>query len=205
MSSNVRITDRKELKEFVRTHLGHRLTAMAAPICFPESAPIWTGRNDVYRAAKEGSYSMVRTFIEFLGVRSKKNSTPAKLTSAHGESDSILIDAFACFGTQKVHPNQFGTDEDFMAETHRTLCKISSHFTYDQTQTALYDRVASPDDCATWTRAVNVIVKMLDEHFYSVVREPITVHIHLAEPFRARFVRSLDVKSAVVGDDLGRP
>jgi hypothetical protein len=54
--SGVRITDRKELKEFVRTHLGHRLTAMVAPLCIPGDDQFWHRRNDAYRAAKEGSY-----------------------------------------------------------------------------------------------------------------------------------------------------
>ena len=206
MSSVVKITDRNELEEFARTHLAHRLTAMTAPICFPETAPPWVGRNDAYRSAKEGSYSMVRTFIEFLGIGSKKDATGALvLDVAYGWPDSILIDAFDKFGTQKVHPSQFGGDGLFIAEIHRTLCKINSHFTYDQTQGAFYDRIASPDDDTKWTRAVNIVIQKLDEYFYSVVGEPITVHLHLEEPFRARFVSSLGLKSPVRGDGLGRP
>jgi hypothetical protein len=204
MSPLVKITDRKELEEFARTHLAHRLTAMAAPICFPQTDSLWAGRNDAYRSAKEGSYSMIRTFIEFLGVKSDRDAPPT-LKLAQGDPDSILIDAFASFGAQKVAPVQFGRDGPFMAEIHRTLCKINSHFTYDQAQTAFYDRIASPDDVKEWPHAVDIIIKKLDEHFYFVVGEPITIHFDLEQPFRARFVNRLGLKSAVKGDGLGRP
>jgi hypothetical protein len=85
------------------------------------------------------------------------------------------------------------------------LCKINSHFTYDQTQGAFYDRIASPDDDTKWTRAVNIVIQKLDEYFYSVVGEPITVHLDLEGPFGARFTDSLGLKSPVRGDGLGRP
>jgi hypothetical protein len=171
-----------------------------------ENPTLWAGRNDAYRSAKEGSYAMVRTFIEFLGVKSKRDPMGAPmLTIACGNPDSILIDAFDKFGTQKVPPSQFGSDGPFMAEIHRTLCKINSHFTYDQTQTAFYDRIASPDDETKWIRAVNIIIQKLDECFYFVVGEPITVHFDLEQPFRACFVNSLGLKCPVRGDGLGRP
>src|SRR5436190_21954253 len=77
MASRVKITDQQELDEFVRTHLGHRLSALLAPICLPENHSFWNSpsrRNDAYRAAKEGSYVMLRLFIEFLGVKGPKKS-----------------------------------------------------------------------------------------------------------------------------------
>jgi hypothetical protein len=208
--STVGITDPGELKEFVRTHLGHRLTAMVAPLCAPFS--FWDGRNDAYRAAKEGSYSMLRMFIEFLGVKSEPTpkaravapSIP-KLVEASGlREDSILIDAFSSFGTRKVSPAAFGTDKTLIAEVHRTLCKINSHFTYDKTKADFYDRIASPADDTMWGRAVDIVIQKLDEHFYGVIREPITVHLDLERPFLDRFAARLGLRSLVKGDGLGR-
>jgi hypothetical protein len=203
MSSNIKITDPKELGEFVRTHLGHRLTAMAAPICLPENHPCWCGRNDAYRSAKEGSYSMLRMFIEFLGVKSTRDAQPT-LREAHAhEADTILIDAFV---NTKVTPAEFGAEQGFIADIHRTLCKIDSHFTYDPSPAKdYYDRIASPSDGTDWTRAVEIVIQKLDRHFYLAVKQPITVHFHLEGPFRERFVASLGLQSPVRGDGLGRP
>jgi hypothetical protein len=148
MPSNVKITDQKELEEFVRTHLGHRLTAMVSPICLPENHPRWNSpcrRNDAYRAAKEGSYSMLRLFIEFLGVKEDRQNS-GELKEAQGEGDTILLDAFSKWGVRKVEPKDFGKEEGFIAQVHRTLCKINAHFTYDSSKAKSYDRIDSPDD-----------------------------------------------------------
>ena len=204
MASKVTITDQKELKEFVRTHLGHRLTAMVSPICLPENHPLWNcpcRRNDAYRAAKEGSYAMLRLFIEFLGVKSDRQSV-GKLKEAFGEDDTILLDAFSSFGATKVTPSDFGSDEPFIAQVHRTLCKINAHFSYATSVPDLYDRIASPDDENEWKPAVEIIVTKLDEYFYQKVKQPIVLHYDLVRPFTERFT---GLKSLVVGDGLGRP
>lgn len=211
--SSVKIADRKELSEFVRTHLGHRLTAMVAPVCIP--GPFWHGRNDAYRAAKEGSYSMLRMFIEFLGVKSKRREAAAGIPSppptlcqpCDEKSDDILIDAFSHFGAQKLKPSDFGDDEGTIARMHRALCKINAHFTYDQSKPNLddYDRIASPHDVVEWGRVVDIVVQKLDKHFYAVVGEDIVVHSDLAALFIDHFKTRLGLQSAVRGDGLGRP
>jgi hypothetical protein len=207
MASRVQITDRKELEEFVRTHLGHRLTAMISPICLPGEHPWWSNpsrRNDAYRAAKEGSYSMLRLFIEFLGVKEDRRN-PGKLKVVEGEDDTILLDAFSKWGVAKVQPKDFGSDEPLIAQVHRTLCKINAHFTYDSSKTKSYDRIDSPDDDMEWKPAVEIVVSKLDEFFYAKVNLPITIQFDLVADFDAQFAKKLHLKSSVKGDDLGRP
>ena len=176
---------------------------MVAPLCIPKL--FWNGRNDAYRSAKEGSYSMVRMFIEFLGVKSDRKNA-GKLVATGGGSDSVLIGAFAVFGTKQLSPLDFGADEEkLVAQMHRTLCKINAHFTYDPSKTVFYDRIASPDDDEEWARTVDIVVQKLDKHFYSVVGQDMVVHIDLAALFVAHFKTRLGLQSAVRGDGLGRP
>jgi hypothetical protein len=204
MPSTVRIRDPREVSEFVRTHLGHRLTAMVAPLCIP--LEFWRGRNDAYRAAKEGSYSMLRMFIEFLGVKSERrppNGSTPRLVEAFGcDDDSVLIDAFCI---PKISPSDFGDDQTRLAEAHRTLCKINAHFTYNEAATDFYDRIASPDDDNVWSRAVDIVVQKLDEHFYARLGLDIIVHFDLEKPFTEHYKTQLGLRSKVKGDGLGRP
>ena len=214
MGSRVQIRDEHELKEFVRTHLGHRLTAMVAPLCVPEPDRFWCGRNDAYRAAKEGSYVMLRMFIEFLGVKSTWSEPDASGARAlvlgavetPRDADTLLVDSFECRGTKQVSPEQFDLERDFIARMHRTLCKINAHFTYDDQspEKKYYDRIASPDD-KDWARAVDIVVQKLDEYFYSVVGEEIVVHLDLEKPFIDHYKTRLGLRSDVRGDGLGRP
>src|SRR6266446_296232 len=186
MASKVKITDQKELEEFVRTHLGHRLTAMISPICLPQDHPLWTcpcRRNDAYRAAKEGSYVMLRLFIEFLGVKGT-DKAPWKLnarTSLKGGKDVYETDlVLSCFtdfkgvALQNLSGTDFAKDEALIAEVHRTLCKINAHFTYDTSKPKPYDRIASPPD-KDWTKAIEIVVTKLDERFYQKVNQPIVL------------------------------
>jgi hypothetical protein len=144
-------------------------------------------------------------FIEFLGVKSDKGGTT--LVPTNGKPDSILIDAFSQFGTRKVMPSEFvGLEQGVIAAMHRTLCKINSHFTYAPSPTKdFYDRIASPRDDTEWARAVEIVIQKLDNHFYQAVRQPITVHFDLEDPFRDHFVARLGLKSLVKGDGLWRP
>ncbi len=145
---------------------------------------------------------MLRMFIEFLGVKSNDDNPPT-LKEAHAyKADTILIDAFV---SAKVTPGDFGAEQGLVASVHRTLCKINSHFTYDQNAKDFYDRIASPRDDTEWARAVEIVIQKLDHHFYQAVRQPITVHFDLEGPFRDRFVARLGLKSLVKGDGLWRP
>ena len=146
---------------------------------------------------------MLRMFIEFLGVKSK--GATHMLDIACGKTDSILIDAFSKFGTQKVPFAAFGAEQGFVADIHRTMCKINSHFTYDRSAPAFCDRIASPHDEDDWARGVEIVIEKLDQYFYSVIGQPISVHFDLEVPFRDRFVAKLGLKSPVRGDGLGRP
>jgi hypothetical protein len=147
---------------------------------------------------------MLRMFIEFLGVKSNRGDPPA-LVPYEGELDSILIDAFSTFGTHKITPAEFGTEQGFVADIHRTMCKINSHFTYDRSAPAFYDRIASPHDETDWARGVEIVIQKLDHHLYQTVKQPITVHFDLEVLFRDRFVARLVLQSPIRGDGLGRP
>ncbi len=175
MPSTVKITAKEELNEFVRTHLGHRLSAMVAPICLSQNHPLWNcpnRRNDAYRAAKEGSYVMLRLFIEFLGVKGTPTS-PWKLVERKPgdiKEDDLLL---SCFTTSKAGPLKNLKPADFVgtgariARVHRTLCRINAHFTYtyDDAKLDFYDRIATLDD-ELWEEAVKIVVGKLDAHFY---------------------------------------
>jgi hypothetical protein len=187
MLSNVEITDQNELNEFVRTHVGHRLTAVVSPICRPQHDACWSRRNDAYRAAKEGSYGMLRLFIEFLWVKEDRDN-PGTLKKADGEKDSIRLVAFSKWGAKKVEPKDFGNDGSILAKVHRTLCKINAHFTYDPDPSkSFYDRIVSPDEDKEWKAAVDIVVRKLDECFYEKLKQPIVVHDDLVGPFAKQF------------------
>jgi uncharacterized protein (UPF0276 family) len=162
------------------------------------------------RAAKEGSYSMLRMFIEFLGVKSDSGMTAGgtkesrRLVKAACPPDTLHIDAFSSFGAKELEPAEFGADGDLVARVHRTLCKINAHFTYDQDQREFYDRIASPDDETVWKRAVDIVVRKLDEYFYSAVSEDMVVHLDLERPFVEHYKNRLGLQSRVRGDGLGR-
>jgi len=209
MPSTVKITTKEDLNEFVRTHLGHRLSAMVAPICLPQNHPLWNSpsrRNDAYRAAKEGSYVMLRLFIEFLGVKGPRKC-PWELverTPDRIEEDDLVL---SCFKSSKAGPLEnlkradFVGTEALIAEVHRTLCKINAHFTYDDAKPNSYDRIATLHD-DLWKEAVEIVVGKLDVHFYQQLDQPIIVHYDLADTFRKQFS---GLKSCVFGYHLGQP
>ncbi|NOS72257.1 MAG: hypothetical protein HOP33_20320 [Verrucomicrobia bacterium] len=211
MASKIRITDPKELEEFVRTHLGHRLTAMVSPICLPKNHPLWNcpcRRNDAYRAAKEGSYVMLRLFIEFLGVKGAEQATwklKERTSLRNGEDIHPTDLVLSCFtnlngaALKNLSGTDFGKDEALVAKLHRTLCKINAHFTYDTTKPKFFDRIDSPRD-VDWERAVKIVVTKLDECFYQRVNQPIVLHYDLVGPFTERFTR---LRSSIKGDGLG--
>jgi hypothetical protein len=66
--------DAQERRDFIDEHIAHRLTALLSVISRQQADPnFFTGRSDVYRASIEGSYIMLRVFIEFLGVESARH------------------------------------------------------------------------------------------------------------------------------------
>ena len=182
----VEITDETEMQYFVQKHLAHRLTSLLSPICRPETDyDAWGKRNDTYRAAKEGSYVMLRLFIEFLGVKGDRKN-PGRLTAAGGDDDDLRLSAFRKWGVASLRPADFGADEGFIADTHRILCKINAHFTYDDRKLDHYDRIASLPD-ADWRKAAELVLQKLHVEFYQKVKQPIVVHEDLVDSFLKAF------------------
>src|ERR1017187_7663649 len=184
MATKIKITDQKELDEFVKTHLDHRLTALVAPV-FDDANAYRPGRGDISKAAQEGSYVMLRLFIEFLGVKGDRK-IKGKLNPTDGDDDDLRLSSFSRWGAANLDPNDFGPNQSFVADVHRTLCKINAHFTYDVNEARFYDRIASlprPD----LEKAMEIIVNKLDEYFYRRVGQDIVVHRDLREQFKKRF------------------
>jgi len=215
MASHIRIHDRAEIDSFVRTHLGHRLSALVSPICRPEHE--WPGRNDAYRAAKEGSFVMLRLFIEFLGVKTLESAGNVLLDRQVLDNKRITHKrppdiwekeiVLSCFENSvgrlpNLIPANFDTEQDLITRVHQKLSKVTAHFTYDvPTAPVCYDRITSIPD-ADWQSAVEKVVRLLDKHFYHPLKHfPIVVHWDLVEPFKRKFP-SLITK--VEGGDLGR-
>ena len=200
MASKVKITDQKELEDFVKTHLDHRLTALVAPI-FDDANAYRSGRGDISKAAQEGSYVMLRLFIEFLGVKGQENKSsptwtleersklPKKKPGNDIQGTDLLLSCFSDRKGNSLHdlsPTDFGEDQDFIAKVHRTLCKINAHFTYDVNEARFYDRIASLPRLDL-EKAVEIVVRKLDQHFYQKVGLDIVVHRNLREQFKKRF------------------
>lgn len=201
----VKITDPNEMEKFVRTHLAHRLTSLLSPICRKQDDPAWVGEyngirtptNDTYRAAKEGSYVMLRLFIEFMGViGDTKNLGKLKVSSRY--NDDLRMESFNDpWGVVNLKPSDFRADEAFVAQTHRTLCKINSHFTYDVTSCNPYDRIASLGD-KDWEKAVKLVLNKLDSDFYQKVGQPVVVH----QDFKGVFMKMFPAVKKVQGAAL---
>ena len=200
MTSKVTISAQKEIEELVRTHLDHRLTALVSPV-FDDANAYRNGRGDISKAAQEGSYVMLRLFIEFFGVKGQENKTQPKWTLEERsklpkrtpgtdvqKTDLVL----SCFvdgsgnRLQDLTPADFGNDQAFIAKVHRTLCKINAHFTYDVNEARFYDRIASLPR-SDLEKAVEIVVSKLDQHFYQKVGLDIVVHHDLQEQFKKRF------------------
>ena len=71
-----------ERREFIDAHVAHRLTALLAVINRQKDQGFFSGKGDLYCGCIEGSYIMLRVFIEFLGVESLRRSTPACAANA---------------------------------------------------------------------------------------------------------------------------
>lgn len=199
------ITDTKEVDTFVRTHLAHRLSALVSPVCRPQAE--WGGRNDAYRAAKEGSFVMLRLFIEFLGVKSSqwpKSSGVFVLKKRSAIAGDIRNEdiVLSRFSLPDLDSADFSPDEDLILRVHQKLSKVTAHFTYDvPNHPECYDRITSVAD-RDWEAGVEKVVGLLDRHFYVPLQNyPIVVHWDLVEPFKRKFP-SLITK--VEGGDLGR-
>ena len=174
MASTIRIRDRAEIDSFVRTHLGHRLSALVSPICRPQHE--WPGHNDAYRAAKEGSFVMLRLFIEFLGVKSRpvvKGAQTYELKDRRTlDTDPKRPDIWhneivlSCFENNAgrlpdLIPANFDPEQDLITRVHHKLSKVTAHFTYDEpTAPVCYDRITTIPD-ADWHKAVEKVVRLL--------------------------------------------
>ena len=99
----------------------------------------------------------------------------------------LNLNSFSKWGASNLKPADFGTDQDFIADTHRTLCKINAHFTYDDKGPPdYYDRVASLPDPA-WGEATRLTLGKLHTAFYQKVNRPIVIHRDLTDVCRKKF------------------
>ncbi|MCX6979313.1 MAG: hypothetical protein NTV08_00965 [Verrucomicrobia bacterium] len=181
------IIEIEEMEKFVRTHMAHRVTSLLSPIVRSDNDhAAWGNRNDTYRAAKEGSYVMLRLLIEFLGVKGSRKNEGRLAEAGTDDDDDLRLSSFLKWGAVSLRPTDFGADESFVADTHRTLCKINAHFTYDDRKPDYYDRIASLPDL-DWERGIELVLTKLHSEFYVKVGQPIVVHEDFVGVCRARF------------------
>jgi hypothetical protein len=101
----MRILAPEERHDFFTLHLEHRLTALLAFVCRLSDTEFWQGNGDLFRSALEGSGTMLRVFIEFLGVRSKRQDSDLFLVPYEALGDDITIESF---GVARLAPEAFG-------------------------------------------------------------------------------------------------
>jgi len=130
--------DAQERRDFIDEHIAHRLTALLSVISRQQADPnFFTGRSDVYRASIEGSYIMLRVFIEFLGVESARHHGKLALVQRTRDTKTrdqkrardtdVMLD---CFELPLATPNDFDPHQDLVARVHDGLSKSTAHFTY---------------------------------------------------------------------------
>src|SRR5436190_22178847 len=101
----MRILTPEERHEFFTLHLEHRLTVVLAFVCRLSDTEFWQGNGDLFRSALEGSSTMLRVFIEFLGDRSKRRGSDLGLVPCEALRDDIMSESFAL---AKLAPDDLG-------------------------------------------------------------------------------------------------
>jgi hypothetical protein len=80
----MQLINAQEPHDFIDEHIAHRLTALLSVIRRQQADPnFFAGRSDVYRASIEGSYIMLRVFIEFLAWNQRDITENSRFFSAH--------------------------------------------------------------------------------------------------------------------------
>ena len=110
-----------ERREFIDSHIAHRLTALLAVVKRQLDPTFFSGKGDLYCGCIEGAYIMLRVFIEFLGVESSHaggslhlvQRTRQKTKNQKQARDTdVMLD---CFGLPLLSPSDFGSAEPMIA------------------------------------------------------------------------------------------
>lgn len=167
--------DPHERKEFFDAHIPHRLTALLSPIRRQQVSPsFFSGQGDIYCSAIEGSYIMLRVFIEFLGVESKKEGKVLKLVQrtrekAKGQKRARETDVMLdCFALPLAEPSDFAPHQDLIARVHDGLSKSTAHFTF---KTDHYF-----DAGRDFLPAIASVLQVLERRFYTPLGETPKTH-----------------------------
>lgn len=170
--------DETERREFFEAHIPHRLTALLSPIRRQQVSPdYFSGRGDLYCSAIEGSYIMLRVFIEFLGVESKKDGQKVILVQRTRErskgqkrarNTDVMLD---CFDLPLAEPSDFDPHRELIARVHDGLSKSTAHFTFKTDH--YFD--ASQD----YLPAVTTVLRVLQCRLFGPLGEDLKTHCDL--------------------------
>lgn len=170
--------DKNERREFFDAHIPHRLTALLSPIRRQQDAEgYFSGRGDLYCFVIESSYIMLRVFIEFLGVESKKDGKNVILIQRTREQSKgqkrardtdVMLD---CFDLPLADPADFEPHRDLIARVHDGLSKSTAHFTF---KTEHYF-----DAGRDFLPAVDTVLRVLHSHLFEPLGEYPKTHCDL--------------------------
>lgn len=159
-----------EKREFIDKHVAYRLTVLLSVIRRQKhDANFFTDRKDVYCASMEGAFIMLRVFIEFLGVQSKREGDKVFLIPRSRQKNKnqkltretdVMVDRF---GLPLVNPADFGSEDLLIARVHDGLSKATAHFTFRTNHFFQANKDFVP--------AVEKVYEMLDRHFFTPLGE----------------------------------
>jgi hypothetical protein len=158
-----------ERREFIDFHVAHRLTALLTVMRRQQDPGFFIGKGDLYCGCIEGAYIMLRVFVEFLGVESRRvggqlqlvqrTRQKAKVQKVARDTD-VMLD---CFGLPLVPVSDFGSQAELIARVHDGLSKSTAHFTYRT------NHEFRPE--ADFVPAVNLVLRLLQSHFFRPLGE----------------------------------
>ena len=168
-----------EQREFIDAHVAHRLTALLAVIKRQTDPEFFSGKGDLYCGCIEGSYIMLRVFIEFLGVESSRAGGQLRLiqrtrqqakNQKKARDTDVMLD---CFGLPLVPLADFGSHAQLIARVHDGLSKSTAHFTYRTNHFFRADMDFLP--------AVELVLRLLQSHFFGPLNEAPKCHPDLPQ------------------------
>ena len=169
----MRMLTPEERHEFFTLHLEHRLTVLLAFVCRLKDTGFWQGNGDLFRSALEGSSTMLRVFIEFLGVRSKRQDSQLCLVPYEALPDDITIESF---GVAKLAPEDFGEQAQLIAIVHEGIKKGTVHLTWQSGHEYKSDE--------HFIQAVAVVLQKLYDHLYCPLGYDFHLHPDLEKRYR---------------------
>jgi len=168
-----------ERREFIDSHIAHRLTALLAVIKRQKDPTFFSGKGDLYCGCIEGAFIMLRVFIEFLGVESSHaggslhlvQRTRQKTKNQKQARDTdVMLD---CFGLQLLSPSDFGSAEPMIARVHDGLSKATAHFTYRTNHFFHAETDFLP--------SVELVLRLLHDRFFGPLKETPRCHPDLPQ------------------------